>query len=339
MDNVFPENTPVLVTGGAGFIGSHLVDFLLERGHKVVILDDLSTGSRANISHVVDHPACRFVEGTVLDWDLVNDLVGEAGLVFHLAAVVGVKNVVENPRKGIEVNVGGTENVLRAASRCRARVVLASSSEVYGMSRETPFMEDGPRVLGPTQVQRWSYASSKALDEHLGFTYAAEGLPVCAVRYFNAYGPRIDESGYGSVIARFMTQTFKGDPLTLYGDGNQTRSFTYVSDTVVGTYLAGTHPAAAGQVFNIGSGIETSIRELAVEICRQIGIDPVFSYVPFEEVYGPAFQDIYRRVPSIEKARILLGFQPQVNLADGLAKTIAWARQNYISANNVPDKK
>jgi UDP-glucose 4-epimerase len=305
----------------------------------VVILDDLSTGSRANIAHVVDHHHCRFVEGTVLDWELVNDLVGDAGLVFHLAAVVGVKNVVENPRRGIEVNVGGTENILRAASRCRARVVLASSSEVYGVSREIPFMEDGPRVLGPTQIQRWSYASSKALDEHLGFTYAADGLPVCAIRYFNAYGPRIDESGYGSVIARFMTQAFRGEPLTLYGDGNQTRSFTYVSDAVAGTYLAGTHPAAAGQVFNVGSGTETSIRELAVEICRQIGTDPVFSYVPFEEAYGPAFQDIYRRVPSIEKARKLLGFEPQVNLGDGLAKTIAWARQNYISANNVPDKK
>jgi UDP-glucose 4-epimerase len=201
MDTVEAENTPVLVTGGAGFIGSHLVDFLLSRGHRVTILDDLSTGSRANIAHVVDNPQCRFVEGTVLDWDVVNDLVGDTELVFHLAAVVGVKNVVEHPRRGIEVNVGGTENVLRAASRCGARVVLASSSEVYGVSREIPFVEDGPRVLGPTQVQRWSYAASKALDEHLGLTYAAEGLPVCAVRYFNAYGPRIDESGYGSVIA------------------------------------------------------------------------------------------------------------------------------------------
>jgi UDP-glucose 4-epimerase len=334
MDTVEAENTPVLVTGGAGFIGSHLVDFLLSRGHRVTILDDLSTGSRANIAHVVDNPQCRFVEGTVLDWDVVNDLVGDTELVFHLAAVVGVKNVVEHPRRGIEVNVGGTENVLRAASRCGARVVLASSSEVYGVSREIPFVEDGPRVLGPTQVQRWSYAASKALDEHLGLTYAAEGLPVCAVRYFNAYGPRIDESGYGSVIARFMAQAFKKETLTLYGDGNQTRSFTYISDTIAGTYLAGTRPAAIGQVFNIGSGVETSIRQLAVEICRQIGVDPIFDYVPFKDVYGPAFQDVYRRVPSIEKARNMLGFEPGVDLEQGLAKTIAWARANYASANS-----
>ena len=164
--------------------------------------------------------------------------------------------------------------------------MLASSSEVYGISREIPFVEDGPRVLGPTEIQRWSYAASKALDEHLGFTYAAEGLPVTSVRYFNAYGPRIDESGYGSVIARFMTQAFKNEPMSLYGDGNQTRSFTFVSDTVAGTDLAGTHPDAVGQVFNIGSGVETSIRQLAQEICRQTGVEPVFNYIAFEDVDG-----------------------------------------------------
>lgn len=328
-----PENTPVLVTGGAGFIGSHLVDFLLERGHRITILDDLSTGSRANIAHIVDNPSVKFIEGTILDSRLVNDLVSDARLVFHLAAVVGVKNVVENPRRGIEVNVGGTENILKAAGRVGSRVVLASSSEVYGVSREIPFKEDGPRVLGPTQVQRWSYASGKALDEHLGFSYAAEGLPVSMVRYFNAYGPRIQESGYGSVIARFISQAFRKEPLTIYGDGNQTRSFTYITDAVMGTYLAGIHPAAIGEVFNIGSGTETSIRQLAVEICSLIGVEPVFEYMPFEEAYGPAFQDIYRRVPCIEKARRLIGFEPLVDLKSGLQKTIAWARENYISAN------
>jgi len=334
IDSTYPESTTVLVTGGAGFIGSHLVDFLLAKGHRVIVLDDLSTGSRANLAQAIENPRCRFVEGTVLDSKLVNDLVGEASLVFHLAAVVGVKNVVENPRRGIEVNVGGTENVLRAAARFGARVVLASSSEVYGMSREIPFTEDGPRVLGPTEVQRWSYAASKALDEHLGLSYAAEGLPVTSVRYFNAYGPRIDESGYGSVIARFIAQAFRGEPLTLYGDGNQTRSFTYIDDAVMGTYLAGTHKNAPGEIFNIGSGAETSIRELAVEICNQIGVEPVFKYVPFEKVYGPAFQDVYRRVPSIEKAKRMLGFQPLTDLKEGLAKTIAWARENFICANS-----
>ncbi len=336
MNSLTPDKTPVLVTGGAGFIGSHLVDFLLDKGHKVSILDDLSTGSHGNIAHCVDNPGCGFIEGTILDSDLVDKLISGAKLVFHLAAVVGVKNVVEFPRKGIEVNVGGTENVLRSAASYKCRVVLASSSEVYGHSRDIPFKEDGDRVLGPTNIQRWSYAASKALDEHLGLTYAAEGLPVSAVRYFNAYGPRIDESGYGSVIARFMSQAFKGEKLTLYGDGNQTRSFTYVSDTVEGTYLAGTHPDAVGEVFNIGSGDETSIRDLAHEICRIIGNDPAFDFKSFEDVYGPAFQDIYRRVPSIEKARNLMGFEPVLSLRDGLEKTIEWAREHYVSANNSP---
>jgi len=338
-DPIDPANTPALVTGGAGFIGSHLVDFLLDNGHPVSIIDDLSTGSIENISQVLDNPKCEFIEGTILDPDLVDSLVGKARLVFHLAAVVGVKNVVSFPRKGIEVNVGGTENVLKSAWKYKTRVVLASSSEVYGISRDIPFKEDGDRVLGPTHIQRWSYAASKALDEHLGLTYSDEGLEVTAVRYFNAFGPRIVESGYGSVIAKFMAQAFGGEKLSIFGDGNQTRSFTYVSDTVKGTYLAGTHPDAVGQVFNIGSGVETSIRELAHEISKIIGNDPVFEFIPFEDVYGPAFQDIYRRVPSIDKARSLLGFEPVLSLREGLEKTIAWARQNYNSANSSSNKK
>jgi len=335
MQNATPENIPVLITGGAGFIGSHLVDFLFAKGHPVAILDDLSTGSLGNIEHLVKENKVELVVGTILDSDLVNAMVADSKLVFHLAAVVGVKNVVEFPRKGIEVNVGGTENVLKAAAKNNVRVVLASSSEVYGMSRDIPFKEDGDRVLGPTHIQRWSYAASKALDEHLGLTYAQDGLPVSAVRYFNAYGPRIDESGYGSVIARFLAQAFKGEPLTLFGDGNQTRSFTYVSDTIIGTYLAGTLPSAIGEVFNIGSGGETSIRDLALEICKQIGIEPVFKYIPFEQAYGPAFQDIYRRVPSVEKAKSMLGFNPEVSLPEGLKRTIEWARENYRSANHI----
>jgi UDP-glucose 4-epimerase len=333
MDPISPEKTPVLVTGGAGFIGSHLVDFLVDKGHRVNIIDDLSTGSIDNIKHLRNHHACRFVTGTILDQKLVDRLVNEASLIFHLAAVVGVKNVVSQPRRGIEVNVGGTENILRAASMKGARVVLASSSEVYGISSEIPFIEDGPRTLGPTHVQRWSYAAGKALDEHLGLAYFSDGLPVSAVRYFNAYGPRIVESGYGSVIARFISQAFRGEPLTLYGDGSQTRSFTYISDAVIGTYLAGTHPAAVGQVFNIGTGIETSVKELASEICRQIGAEPSFEYVPFEDIFGTAFQDIPRRVPSIEKAKSLLGFDPIISLTDGIKLTIDWAKANYHSAS------
>jgi UDP-glucose 4-epimerase len=287
-----------------------------------------------NIEHVIDRDDVNFIEGDILDSDLVEKQVEKSDLVFHMAAVVGVQNVVKIPRRGIEVNVGGTENVLRSAFKHDTRVVLASSSEVYGISRDIPFREDGDRTLGPTNVQRWSYAACKALDEHLGLTYVSEGLPVASVRYFNAYGPRIDESGYGSVIAKFIAQAFRNEEMTLYGDGNQTRSFTYVRDTVRCTYLAGTHPDAIGEVFNVGSGVETSIRELAVEICRQTGVDPVFKYIPFEKAYGPAFQDIYRRVPSMEKAKNILGFEYQVDLQEGLKRTIEWAKANYVSANS-----
>ena len=339
MENHSTQNMPVLITGGAGFIGSHLTDFLLEKGHHVTVLDDLSTGSIDNISHLDNNRDFRFITGTVLDEKLVGRLVAESKLVFHLAAVVGVKNVISQPRRGIEVNVGGTEIVLKAASINGARVVLASSSEVYGISNEIPFLEDGPRTLGPTNIQRWSYASSKALDEHLGLTYFADGLPVSAVRYFNAYGPRIVESGYGSVIAKFISQTFRGEPLTLYGDGNQTRSFTYVSDTVMGTYLAGTHPAAAGEIFNIGSGIETSVKQLATLICELTGREPDFKIVPFTDEFGPDFQDVPRRVPSIEKAKTLIGFNPEISLEEGLRRTIEWAKTAYESADSFNQRK
>ncbi|MCX6647464.1 MAG: GDP-mannose 4,6-dehydratase [bacterium] len=332
------ENCNVLVTGGAGFIGSHLTDYLLGKGHGVTIIDDLSTGSLDNIGHLLDDPRVKFIEGTILDPELVEYFVKKCDLIFHLAAVVGVKNVVDFPRHGIEVNVGGTEIVLRSAAEHKCRIVLASSSEVYGISTDIPFREDGDRVLGPTNVQRWSYAASKALDEHLGLTYAADGLPVSAVRYFNAYGPRIQESGYGSVIARFMTQAFSGGNITLYGDGSQTRSFTYVADTVRGTYLAGTHPDAVGEIFNIGSRVETSVRELATAICKLTNVKPVFETIPFEEIFGSNFQDIGRRVPCIDKAEKLLGFVPEISLEEGLKKTIAWARKNYKSANSTHSK-
>ncbi len=338
MDSSIYKNCSVLVTGGAGFIGSHLTEYLLENGHAVTILDDLSTGSMKNINGLLANPHVKFIEGTILDPELVDHFVAKAELVFHLAAVVGVKNVVDFPRHGIEVNVGGTENILKSASKHRSRVVLASSSEVYGISKDIPFREDGDRVLGPTSVQRWSYAASKALDEHLGLTYSSEGLPVSMVRYFNAYGPRIQESGYGSVIARFISQAFRGEKLTLYGDGDQTRSFTYIADTVRGTYLVGTHPDAIGEIFNIGTEVETSVKDLATEICKLLGVTPEFETVRFEDVFGPDFQDIPRRVPSVEKAGKILGFNPEYSLEKGLKKTIEWAKEHYKSANSTQAK-
>ena len=316
-----------LVTGGAGFIGSHLVDALLASGWEVTALDNLSTGRRENIGHLAGERRFTFVEGDVCDQAAVERAMCGCQVVFHLAALVGVKYVVDNPLLGIQVNVAGTGNVLAAAHREGVRVCLASSSEVYGNSPAVPFAEDGPRVLGPTWVPRWSYATSKALDEHLAFCYRDLGLPVSIVRYFNAYGPRLHPQGYGSVVARFIMQALAGEPLTVHGDGRQSRSFTYVSDTVQGTILAGTHPAAIGHVFNIGAEQEVTIEQLAREVIAQSRSRSTISYVPHQVAYGPNFADCHRRVPDAGKARRLLGFSAQVPLAEGLARTIEWFRR------------
>lgn len=313
-----------LVTGGAGFIGSHLVDRLLAEGWEVVALDNLSTGRLANLAHLDGEPRFRFVAGDVCDEALVASLVNGCQVAFHLAAVVGVRHIVDDPLGGMRTNVRGTESVLSAALRHGVRVCFASSSEVYGDSPQVPFVEDGPRVLGPTWIPRWSYATSKALDEHLCFAYRDAGLAVSIVRYFNAFGPRLHPAGYGSVVARFTVQALAGELLTIYGDGRQTRSFAYVGDIVQGTVLAGTHPAAIGEVFNIGNGSEVSIAELAREIIDLVGSRSALTYLPYAEVYGPDFADPHRRVPAIAKARRRLGYEPQVTLREGLARTVAW---------------
>jgi len=315
-----------LVTGGAGFIGSHLVDGLLADGWQVVVLDNLSTGRLANLAHLAHERRLTFVEGDVCDAGLVARVVRGCQVVFHLAAVVGVKYVLDNPLGGIHTNVCGTENVLAAAARYGARVCFASTSELYGQNSTVPFAEDSPRVLGPTWIPRWSYATAKALGEHLCFAYHKRGLQVSVVRYFNAYGPRLHPAGYGSVVARFITQALAGEPLTVHGDGRQSRAFTYVADTVRGTILAGTQTAALGQAFNIGAEAETSIVELAHTIVALTGSSSVVSFQPYEAAYGPNFADPQRRLPDVGKARRLLGFSAQVPLADGLARTIDWFR-------------
>jgi UDP-glucose 4-epimerase len=317
-----------LVTGGAGFIGSHLVDELLARGWEVTALDNLSTGRRANIAHLAHDARFSLAVGDICDVALVERLVRGCDVVFHLAALVGVKYVVEDPLRGMQTNVRGSEMVLAACSRHGVRVCVASSSEIYGNSPETPFREDGPRLLGPTWVPRWSYATAKALDEHLCFAYHAQGLPVSVVRYFNAYGPRLDPRGYGSVVARFISQALAGEALTIHGDGRQSRSFTFVADTVAGTILAGTRPEAIGQAFNIGHGQETTIAELAGQIVALTGARSTITYLPYEAAYGPNFADCRRRVPDIDKARRLLGFVPQVPLDEGLQRTIEWMRRD-----------
>ncbi|MDW8316515.1 MAG: GDP-mannose 4,6-dehydratase [Anaerolineae bacterium] len=315
-----------LVTGGAGYIGSHLCDALIAEGYHVTVVDNLSTGKIENIRHLLGHPRFRFVNDTILHEAEVERQVRRADVIYHLAAVVGVKWVVEDPLGTIQTNLRGTEIVLEKAFKHWRRVVIASSSEVYGKSEAVPLREDADTLLGPTAVGRWSYALAKALDEHLGFIYAQRGLPVSIVRYFNSYGPRLDPRGYGSVMAKFINQALRNEPLTVLDDGRQTRCFTYVSDTVRGTILAGTQEAAIGQVFNIGNNRETSILELAHMVLAATGSASPIVHVPYEKAYGPRFEETRRRVPDIAKAEQLLGFRPQVPLEEGLQRTIEFFR-------------
>ncbi len=318
-----------LVTGGAGFIGSHLVDALLEAGHTVTVLDDLSVGKTQNFVHHLTNPNFRFVKGSILDKALVTQLIAQVDGVYHLAAVVGVKYVVEDPLRGMQVNVRGTETILEAACERGCKVVLASSSETYGKSAWVPFAEEDVTVIGSTSVPRWSYAISKLLDEHLAFAYyRQEGLPAIAVRYFNAYGPRLDPRGYGSVIARFINQALAGEALTVYGDGQQTRSFTFVADTVRGTIAAMETPESAGQAFNIGNPCEITMNELAEQIRAAVGTDAAIVYVPYAQAYGAAFEDTPRRLPDVARAAEVLGFRATTSLEEGLRQTILWFKEH-----------
>jgi UDP-glucose 4-epimerase len=303
----------VLVTGGAGFIGSHLVDRLLADGHRVRVVDDCSTGREANLAPVAMSDRLEFRRGSVLDGWLMDRAMDGIQLVYHLAAAVGVHHVVQDPIRTVTTNIGGTEAVLERALRQGARVVFASSSEIYGTSKDLPFREDTPGLLGPTWVRRWSYATSKALDEHLCFGYADRGLAMSIVRYFNIYGPRLDPAG-------------SGEPLTVHGDGGQSRCFTYASEAVDATVRAGTLPQALGQAFNVGNVVETTIEGLAGAVLRVTGTSVPIKYVPYEDAYGADFGDTRRRVPDVDKAHRLLGWRAAVTLDEGLALTVAAMR-------------
>jgi UDP-glucose 4-epimerase len=319
----------ILVTGGAGYVGSNLVDALIADGHQVSVVDDLSTGKIGNIQHLLGHQRFHFVNDTILNQDLIDQLIASVDQVYHLAALVGVKYVVDDPLGGIHTNVAGTEIVLAKACKYWKRTVIASSSEVCGKNPKVPWAEEDDCVLGPTTVNRWSYALSKAIDEHCALAYADSGFPVSIVRYFNSYGPRLDPRGYGSVIARFIIQARLGRPITVFDNGQQTRCFTYVADTVRGTILAGTVPDAIGQVFNIGADRETRIIDLASLVRDAVASDAEIVNVPYQAAFGTNFEEARRRVPDTRRASESLGFTAEVPLEEGLERTIAWFQETW----------
>jgi UDP-glucose 4-epimerase len=311
----------VLITGGAGFIGSHLTDLYLERGDEVFCLDDLSTGSIDNIAHVKSHPRYHYTIDSVHNQPVVAELIDQCDVVFHLAAAVGVKLIVESPVRTIETNVRGTEVVLAQANKKKKKVLVASTSEVYGLSNDVPFREDGNLVMGATTKGRWSYACSKAIDEFLALAYWREKkLPTVVVRLFNTVGPR-QTGQYGMVIPTFVRQALAGRPLTVYGDGTQTRCFGYVKDVVGALAALMDKDEATGQVFNIGSHEEVSIMELALRVRELTGSKSEIVTVPYAEAYEEGFEDMPRRVPDISKISALTGFRPTVSL-DGILQSV-----------------
>ncbi|MGG4142266.1 SDR family NAD(P)-dependent oxidoreductase [Paenibacillus algorifonticola] len=315
----------VIVTGGAGFIGSHLVERLLEAGHTVWTLDDFSTGRPEFLSHLQANKRHTLIQGSVTDRRTLKKLMDRADVVFHLAAVLGVKNTVENPLKVIEGSIDGTRNVLELAYPRHTKVIFSSTSEIYGKNVVLPFHEMSDRYYGAPSVHRWCYATAKSLDEHMCFAYAAKGLPVTVLRYFNAYGPRQTNSQYGGVVARFIKAALKGEPLEVYGDGAQTRCFTYVDDTVMGT-LAAIRGEANGLAFNIGSNLSITILELAQLIIKLSDSKSPILFKSYAEAYGPGYEDMPAREPDLNRSESLLGYKPSVNLEEGLYKTIEWYR-------------
>jgi UDP-glucose 4-epimerase len=311
----------VLITGGAGFIGSHLADAYLVRGDEVSVIDDLSTGTIENIRHLKDNPRFHYTIDSVHNRPVTAELIDQCDVVFHLAAAVGVKLIVESPVRTIETNVRGTEVVLALANKKQKPVLIASTSEVYGLSTAVPFREDGNLVMGATTKGRWSYACSKAIDEFLALAYWREKkLPTTIVRLFNTVGPR-QTGRYGMVIPTFVKQALAGRPITVYGDGKQTRCFGYVGDVVGALIKLMDHSQSVGQVFNIGSTEEISIVELAEKIKELTHSDSEIAFVPYDEAYEEGFEDMPRRVPDTSKINKLVGFKPEMSL-EGILETV-----------------
>ena len=320
----------VLVTGGAGFIGSHLSERLLARGDEVVVLDDLSTGSMENVQHLVGADGFRHHIGSALDEPLVAELMDSVDCAVHLAAAVGVRLIVERPTHTIETNVGATENVLKAASKQRRPVLVASTSEVYGKSASVPFAEDDDLHLGPTTRSRWSYACSKALDEWVAFAYHREkGVPVVCVRFFNTVGPR-QVGRYGMVVPNLVTQALLGKPITVYGDGEQTRCFGHVQDAVEASLRLLGSDVAVGHVFNVGSDREVTINQLAELVKERTGSSSEIVRVPYEQAYAEGFEDMPRRVPDLAKLERVTGFRPRTSLEQIIDDVVAELRSKGV---------
>jgi UDP-glucose 4-epimerase len=319
-------STRYLVTGGAGFIGSHLAEALLRRGDEVVALDNLSTSSRANVSHLEPDPRFRFVHGSVLDELLVDELTHECDVVVHLAAAVGVKLIVEQPLRSLTTNIRGSEIVLESAHRYRRKILLTSTSEIYGKNPDVPLAETADRVLGSATVARWAYSTAKAVDEMLAYAYHKErSLPIVVVRLFNTVGPR-QSAAYGMVLPRFVEQALAGEALTVFGDGTQTRCFCHVRDVVDALVRLLDEPDAIGKVVNVGSEEEISILQLAKRVIERVGSTSTIETIPYEIAYESGFEDMQRRVPDLARVRALVGWQPVRDLEAILDDTIAEAR-------------
>lgn len=317
-----------LITGGTGFIGSHLTDALLAQGHSVTSLDNLETGSRDNVEKALTNRSFELVVGDICDAPLVDKLARKADVVVHMAARIGLKLVMESPLRTVDVNVRGTEAVMGAATRYRCRTIVASTSEVYGMTTKIPSAEDDPITFGSPLKPRWSYACSKAVDEFLALALARErGLPATVVRLFNTVGPR-QSARYGMVLPRLVRQALSGEPLTVYGDGTQTRSFCYIGDVVDALLGILDNDATIGDIYNLGNSEEVRILDLANEVIAQTGSTSTIRFVPFTEAYSSGFEEIHRRVPDITKLREAIGFVPKVSLSEIIASVIESIRRH-----------
>ncbi len=318
-----------LITGGAGFIGSHLAEALLAEGHEVDIIDNLSTGSIRNVGHLKSHPKFKYVVDTLTNEPVLAELIDRNDMIFHFAAAVGVKLIVEEPVHTIETNVHGTEVVLKHANKKKKKVIIASTSEVYGKNLDVPFREDADLVMGATVKHRWAYACSKAIDEFLALAYYKERkLPVIIVRFFNTVGPR-QTGQYGMVLPSFVRQALAEEPITVFGDGTQSRSFTYVADVVDCLMKLVKEPKAIGEVFNIGNKEEVTILRLAEMVKERTGSSSEIVFVPYDKAYEAGFEDMPRRVPDLRKIHDLVGYQPKVQLDEIITRVIEYFRTHH----------